>query len=155
MYVETGTQIYTVRICPRFRSSSMLDRTCPGSLQAKVQFDRGYHGETFVGQISFIDPVLDPMTRTVKVRVEVPNAAGRLKPEMFVRAGVQVQMARDGQVVDPNLAGKWISPMHPSVVKSGPGTCDICGMDLVPAESLGYVTGAPARRRWSFPRRPR
>jgi len=32
--------------------------------------------------------------------------------------------------------------MHPSVVKSGPGVCDICGMDLVPAESLGYVTAA-------------
>jgi Cu(I)/Ag(I) efflux system membrane fusion protein len=30
--------------------------------------------------------------------------------------------------------------MHPEIVKDGPGTCDICGMPLVPAESLGYVT---------------
>jgi YHS domain-containing protein len=29
--------------------------------------------------------------------------------------------------------------MHPEIVKDGPGACDICGMDLVPAESLGYV----------------
>ncbi|MEJ2722863.1 MAG: heavy metal-binding domain-containing protein, partial [bacterium] len=33
--------------------------------------------------------------------------------------------------------------MHPEVVKDGPGKCDICGMDLVPAESLGFV-GKPA-----------
>jgi Cu(I)/Ag(I) efflux system membrane fusion protein len=41
--------------------------------------------------------------------------------------------------MDPDLAGKWICPMHPSVVKSEPDTCDICGMDLVTTESLGYV----------------
>jgi Cu(I)/Ag(I) efflux system membrane fusion protein len=29
--------------------------------------------------------------------------------------------------------------MHPTVVKDGPGQCDICGMDLVTAESLGVV----------------
>jgi hypothetical protein len=30
--------------------------------------------------------------------------------------------------------------MHPEIVKDEPGTCDICGMPLVRAESLGYVT---------------
>jgi Cu(I)/Ag(I) efflux system membrane fusion protein len=29
--------------------------------------------------------------------------------------------------------------MHPEVVKDGPGKCDVCGMDLVPAEQLGYA----------------
>jgi Cu(I)/Ag(I) efflux system membrane fusion protein len=29
--------------------------------------------------------------------------------------------------------------MHPEVVKSGPGECDVCGMDLVPAASLGFI----------------
>jgi Cu(I)/Ag(I) efflux system membrane fusion protein len=33
--------------------------------------------------------------------------------------------------------------MHPEVVKSGPGKCDVCGMDLVPAASLGYVGRVP------------
>jgi len=36
--------------------------------------------------------------------------------------------------------------MHPEIIKDGPGTCDICGMPLVKAESLGYanaVTGEP------------
>jgi Cu(I)/Ag(I) efflux system membrane fusion protein len=41
--------------------------------------------------------------------------------------------------MDPDMAGKWICPMHPSVVRDTAGKCDICGMDLVTTESLGYV----------------
>jgi Cu(I)/Ag(I) efflux system membrane fusion protein len=43
----------------------------------------------------------------------------------------------------PDLAGKWICPMHPDVVKDAPGACDICGMPLVRAEDLGYAAAAP------------
>jgi len=57
-------------------------------------------GETFGGKISFIDPVLDPMTRTVRVRVEVDNQDGRLRPEMFVRARVSAMV---GQGTEPLL----------------------------------------------------
>ena len=98
-----------------------------------------YPGEEFRGRIAFIDPVLDEKTRTVKVRVNVPNEHGRLKPEMFVRGIVKAQIAGGGRVIDADLAGKWVSPMHPEIVKDEPGPCDICGMPLVRAESLGYV----------------
>ena len=72
-----------------------------------------YPGEVFKGRIAFIDPVLNEDTRTVKVRVNVPNDDGRLKPEMFVRAIVKSHIAAGGRVLDASLAGKWISPMHP------------------------------------------
>ncbi|GIX00790.1 MAG: hypothetical protein KatS3mg111_4122 [Pirellulaceae bacterium] len=98
-----------------------------------------YPGEIFTGRISFIDPVLNAQTRTVKVRVNVDNASGRLKPEMFVHAVIESKVAAGGRVLDPELAGKWISPMHPEIVKDGPGFCDICGMPLVRAEALGFV----------------
>ncbi len=42
-----------------------------------------YHGRTFRGRVAFIDPQVDPKTRTVKVRIEFPNPKGELKPEMF------------------------------------------------------------------------
>jgi Cu(I)/Ag(I) efflux system membrane fusion protein len=103
-----------------------------------------YPGEVFTGTISFIHPVLNEATRTVKVRVNVPNEDGRLKPGMFVRAIAAAEVATGGRIMDASLAGKWISPMHPEVIKDGPGSCDVCGMPLVRAESLGYVGAKPA-----------
>ncbi len=42
-----------------------------------------YPEKIFKGKISYISEVIDPETRGVKVRVEVQNAKGLLKPEMF------------------------------------------------------------------------
>ena len=42
-----------------------------------------YPGETFRGRVTLIGDTVDPQTRTVKVRAELPNSDGRLKPEMF------------------------------------------------------------------------
>ena len=101
-----------------------------------------FPGETFPGKIAFIEPEVNRKTRTVSVRVNVSNTDGRLKPGMFARGTVTARMAAGGRVHVPEIAGKWISPMHPEIVKDGPGQCDVCGMDLVPAEDLGYVDDA-------------
>ena len=98
-----------------------------------------FPGETFTGRIAFIAPEVDRRTRTIAARVNVPNNDGRLKPGMFARGKVQVRLAEAGKVYMSEFAGKWISPMHPEIVKDGPGQCDVCGMALVPAEQLGYV----------------
>jgi Cu(I)/Ag(I) efflux system membrane fusion protein len=142
MYVTTGTHIYTVAdLSQVWVKLDAYEADLPWIRYGQqVEFTaEAYPGEVFRGWISFIAPTLDPKTRTVKVRVNVPNADRRLKPEMFVRAVVRSQVAEGGMVIDPNLADKWICPMHPSVVKTVPGACDICGMDLVKTESLGYV----------------
>jgi Cu(I)/Ag(I) efflux system membrane fusion protein len=76
----------------------------------------------------------------VKVRVNVSNADGRLKPEMFVRTTVHAHVAESGKVMDEALAGKWICPMHPDIIKDHAGSCDICGMPLARTESLGYAS---------------
>ncbi len=106
-----------------------------------------YPGEEFYGRIAFIQPVLNDKTRTVHVRVNVPNLEGKLKPGMFVHGTVHPKVAAAGRVMDPSLAGKWICPMHPEVVKDEPGNCDICEMSLVRAESLGYVTAETDERK--------
>lgn len=142
MYVETGTRIYTIADLSRlwvkldaYESDMMWVR-----YGQDVEFaTEAYPGETFHGKISFIDPVLNEKTRTVKLRVDVDNPYGKLKPEMFVRAVVKTEVAAGGKVMAPDLSGKWICPMHPSVVKDGPGDCDICGMPLVTTESQGYA----------------
>lgn len=142
MYVMTGETIYKIADLSKVwvkLEAYEADLAWLHYGQTVTFTTEAYPGETFEGKISFIDPLLNPMTRTVRLRVNVDNHDGRLKPEMFVRAVVRAQVATSGRVMDPGLAGKWISPMHPEIVKDGPGTCDICGMPLVRAEELGYV----------------
>ena len=144
LYVKTGSQIYTIADLSKVwiqldAYESDINWLRYGS---KVEFTTETHpGITFEGTISFIDPIINPATRTAKVRVIVDNQTGQLKPGMFVRAVARPQVAEGGRVMNPDLAGKWISPMHPEVVKDEPGPCDACGMPLVTAESLGYVAG--------------
>jgi Cu(I)/Ag(I) efflux system membrane fusion protein len=143
MYVSTGTRIYT--IADLSRVWVQLD-AYESDLQwlrygQEIEFQtEAYPGESFTGRIAFIDPVLDAKTRTIKVRVNVENETGLLKPGMFVRSVAHARVAQGGRVIDAELAGKWISPMHPEIVKDAPGTCDVCGMPLVRAESLGFVS---------------
>lgn len=107
----------------------------------KVSFEvEAYPGEMFEGRIVFIDPVMDQKTRTIKIRVEAKNEDGRLKPGMFVRARVHSRIAEGGKVFAPEFSGKWISPMHPEIVRDEPGDCPVCGMPLVKAEELGYTS---------------
>ncbi|MFP6582054.1 MAG: efflux RND transporter periplasmic adaptor subunit [Candidatus Hydrogenedentota bacterium] len=142
-YVKTGTHIYTVA---DLRSLWVKLDAYESDLQwlhfgQDVEIEtEAYPGDIFHGTIAFIEPTLDAKTRTVKVRVNVPNEEQRLKPGMFVRATVHAKLAKGGLVMDPRLAGKWIAPMHPEIVQDGPGICPICQMDLVTAESLGYVS---------------
>ena len=44
---------------------------------------KAYPLRKFEGRVAFIDPMLDPQTRTVKVRLSFPNSDRQLKPEMF------------------------------------------------------------------------
>ena len=142
MYVNTGTQVYTIADLSHVWVKLDAYESDLAWLHygQEVEFrTEAYPGEVFKGQIAFIDPVLDSKTRTVKMRVNLPNPEGRLKPEMFVRAIVKSKVSEGARVLDESLAGKWISPMHPEIIKDAPGKCDVCGMDLVSAESLGYV----------------
>lgn len=142
MYVETGTRIYTIAdLAHVWVRLDAYESDLPWiryGQEVEVETE-AYPGEIFQGKIAFIDPVLDEKTRTVKVRVNVPNPAGKLKPGMFVRAVARSQVAAGGKVMAPSLAGKWICPMHPEIVKEESGRCDICEMPLVRPESLGYT----------------
>ncbi|HJZ96293.1 MAG TPA: efflux RND transporter periplasmic adaptor subunit [Candidatus Solibacter sp.] len=42
-----------------------------------------YPGETFRGRVTRIADMVDPQTRTIKVRAEMDNSRGKLRPEMY------------------------------------------------------------------------
>jgi len=65
-------------------------------------------GKNFSGKIIFIDPVIDPTTRVSKVRVEIANQSGKLKPEMFVTGIVNANLSEyQGKMIIPSSAVLW------------------------------------------------
>ncbi len=94
-YVTTGNRIYTIADLSHvwvkldaYESNLPLLR-----VGQQVRFSaQALPGEVFQGEVAFIDPVLDPETRTAKVRVNLGNPGGRLKPEMFVKGVVRAEV---------------------------------------------------------------
>jgi cobalt-zinc-cadmium efflux system membrane fusion protein len=55
-------------------------------LGARVEIRvESYPNRVFPARVSFINPTVDPLTRTVHVRCEVSNPRERLKPDMFAK----------------------------------------------------------------------
>ncbi|MEK7288380.1 MAG: efflux RND transporter periplasmic adaptor subunit [Elusimicrobiota bacterium] len=51
-----------------------------------------YRGRKFYGTVKAVDPILSAETRSLKVRIEVPNPEGLLKLEMYVNAEIRVDI---------------------------------------------------------------
>ena len=65
-------------------------------------------GTSFSGKVKFIDPVIDPVNRVAKVRVEISNPGGKLKPEMFATGIVRSNLAEyKDKLVIPASAVLW------------------------------------------------
>lgn len=80
---------------------------------------RAYPGEEFQGRVSFIYPLINPQTRTVKVRSEFSSYGGKLKPQMygetiFMKSGGEgILVPADAVIIAGKRAVVW--------VKSGDG----------------------------------
>ncbi|MGF7138887.1 efflux RND transporter periplasmic adaptor subunit [Roseimarinus sediminis] len=76
-------------------------------------------GKTFEGEISFIDPVIDPKTRVAKARVVVANPNLALKPEMFASGVAEAQLSGDNEaLVVPKSAVMWTGKRSVVYIKS-------------------------------------
>jgi len=65
-------------------------------------------GKTYSGKITFIDPVLDKTSRTVKVRVETANQGLYLKPEMYAEASIRSSLKQQANaIVIPQSSVLW------------------------------------------------
>ncbi|PKP37644.1 MAG: efflux RND transporter periplasmic adaptor subunit [Bacteroidetes bacterium HGW-Bacteroidetes-14] len=75
----------------------------------KVNFTvQALPGQSFVGRIAFIDPVINSVTRVSKVRLEVDNKSGKLKPEMFATGVVKANLTDyKDNIVIPRSAVLW------------------------------------------------
>ena len=78
-----------------------LPRVPPGAM-ARISLD-ALKGETLVGRVRYVDPQVTERTRTVSLKVEVPNRDGKLRAGMY--ATVLLEPVDAGEVVAvPSLA---------------------------------------------------
>jgi len=146
MYVETGTKIYTIAdLSKLWIFFEAYESDLPWLRYGqKLEFvSPSFPGEKLDAQISFIDPVVDPQKRTIKVRANVDNKELRLKPDMYVTGVLKSRLDANGRVIDLKMSGQWICPMHPEIIKDKQDQCEICGMDLVKVSDIGYSTTVP------------
>jgi RND family efflux transporter MFP subunit len=96
-----------------------------------------FANETFRGTVAFVAPELDLATRTVKVRVDVPNPESKLKSGMYVTAALRVPLGTSTDVFYGCCEG------CPEVKSDLPGKCPKCSMELV----LKDKSGAPVEKK--------
>jgi Cu(I)/Ag(I) efflux system membrane fusion protein len=107
------------------------------ALQFSVQ---SVPGKVFSAKIRFIDPVLDAAGRVARVRVEVPNVDGRLKPEMYANAVVHARLdAAKDKLVIPRSAVLWTGKRSVVYLKTGEGQFCMQEIELGPALGNSYV----------------
>jgi Cu(I)/Ag(I) efflux system membrane fusion protein len=96
-YVEPGTTLYEVAdLSTVWISADIYEFEVAAvtlNQPASVTF-AAYPGETFRGTVSYVYPTLNAEARTVRVRVDLPNAGLRLKPGMFGTVTLQTDAAR-------------------------------------------------------------
>ncbi len=97
-YVKAGTPMYRIsNLSKIWAQLDAYEGDLPRvSVSQKVSLTvSSFPGERFEGTVAFVDPIVDPRTRTAQIRVEVPNDKGRLSPGMFADAIVHTpQQAR-------------------------------------------------------------
>ncbi|MDY7396777.1 efflux RND transporter periplasmic adaptor subunit [Aureibaculum sp. 2210JD6-5] len=80
-----------------------------------------YPNKEFKGKVSFIDPVLDTRTRTVKLRVVLNNTDDAFKPGMFVEGKIKGVSSTQKQALNiPSTAILWTGERSVVYVKTNP-----------------------------------
>ncbi len=142
-YVKTGTGLFQIADLSRlwvqldaYESDLALLRIGQ-EVSLRVE---ALPNETFNGRVRFVDPVLNQRTRTTRVRIEVQNTSGQLRPNMFAEAIVSGGESDASGLVIPETAplftgrrsvvyvevpGAQVPTYDARLVRLGPKTGDI------------------------------
>lgn len=101
MYVKPGTQLFTIVDLSKLWvifDAYETDLAWLAVGQSVSFTSRAFPGEQFEAVVTFVDPILDTKTRTARIRAEVDNSRGRLKPDMFTQGVVHSMLDINGNV---------------------------------------------------------
>lgn len=125
-YVTGGAVLYTIANLDKLwvifdAYEEELPFIHPGD-QVEIRM-RSLPGKVFSSEITYIDPLIDAKKRTARVRAEIPNTGGMLKPEMFVTGELTTSPETQEKVLAiPASAVMWTGTR--SVVYVAPGNGD-------------------------------
>ena len=117
MYVNEGTVIYEVAELSTLWNIAEINETDLSVVKvgSKVKLKlKAYPGEEFTGKVTFIYPVINPQTRSIKVRSEFSSQNNKLKPQMYgetifsVDAGTGLLVPADAVIFSGNKNVVWV-----------------------------------------------
>ncbi len=114
MRVEPGLMLYLIaNLSNMWVQAEVYEYELPFIKQGqKARMQLAYFpGEVFTGEITYIDPLVNSQTRTVKVRLEFPNENRLLKPNMYA----------DVNLITTPLKPEVVVPVE-AVIRSGEAT---------------------------------
>lgn len=94
-------------------------------------------GRTLRGRVTFLNPVLNPQTRTLEARLEFPNPGMKLRPEMFVNVRLRIPLGE--HLVVPEDAVLVTSAESYVFVDRGNGYIEPRAVGLGPAAEGFYA----------------
>jgi Cu(I)/Ag(I) efflux system membrane fusion protein len=111
MKAEAGAPLYRIADLSRvwvyadlYENEAPLAKT---GLAARIEFPYANNRRGIDGKIAYVDPFLNPATRTLRVRLDVDNPGLMLKPEMFVDVKIATAL------------GERLSVPHDAVLSGG------------------------------------
>lgn len=136
-YVDEGTPVLQIADLSRvwcYLDVSEQDLRVVRIGQQVALTTDAWPGETFAGRVTFIDPVMNGATRTVRVRAELANAGGRLKPQMYMKGVVSASSVEalavpaSAVIMTGTRAVVWVevakNEFEPRTVQTGARTDD-------------------------------
>jgi RND family efflux transporter MFP subunit len=133
MYVQPETMLYTVVDLSSVWVLAQVFQSDAGKIKpgdpAEVMVD-AYPGRVFNGRVDYILPQFDMNTRTLPVRLVLPNPGLKLRPGMYVNVRTKRSMGR--QLVVPASAAFHSGTRNLVFVYSGQGSIEPREVELGP-----------------------
>lgn len=150
--VNTDTKLYTIADSSEVwvigRAYERDIRFLRQGQETTVRLD-AFPGERFDGEVDYVASHLDPHTRTVQVRVVLPNPRGRLRPGMFgtvvIHIGEDAEVAATNAKLVPAEALQRITNGFAVFQVAGPGEYKLIPVQVLrKSREFAEVTGAIA-----------
>lgn len=117
-FLSTGAPIVSVQAFDRVYINFNLPQSSLGKITEGLTIDvssDGFPGETFTGKVTAINPLVDPVTRSVEIQGTIENTADKLRSGLFVR--VRIRMPEDDNVLVVPSTAILYAPYGNSVYK--------------------------------------